>query len=131
MRVEIRDILPAIVMAAALYLWSGNAWVSFAALSFVGALALWGLTLTNMMIKTLQREARERENVLRRELDELRGAVVLRLDALSAMAQFVGEKSFPEFATAVKGFKSAQEEELRRKAQRDTDEPGFEITLLS
>lgn len=131
MRVEIRDILPAIVMAAALYFWSGSVWVSFAGLSFVGALALWALTLTNMILRTLQREARERESVLRRELDELRGAVVLRLDALAAMAQFVGEHSYPEFATAVKGFKSVQEEELRRKAQRDNEEPGFEITLLS
>jgi hypothetical protein len=127
MGVEIRDILPAIVMAAALYLWSRNVWVSFAGLSF----ALWALTLTNVILKTLHREARERESVLKRELNELCGAVVLRLDALSAMAQFVGEQSFPEFATAVKGFKSVQEEELRRKAQRNTEERSFEITLLS
>ena len=131
MRVEIRDILPAIVMAAALYLWSGNVWVSFAGLSFVGALALWALTLTNGILKSLQREARERESVLKRELNELRGAVVLKLDALSAMAEFVGEQSFPKFAAAVESFKSVQEEELRRKAQRNTEERSFNVTLLS
>jgi hypothetical protein len=127
------------VMAVAVYLWVGNIWASIAGLAFVTGLGLWVFQCANMTLKGLQLEAREREAALSRHLVELaavslalgefESSLMARLDSLAAMAEFVGEQSFPNFANAVKTFKKAQEDGRLRKEQQDLQERQFKDSL--
>jgi hypothetical protein len=55
--------------------------------------------------------------------------VAEHLDSLTAMAEFVGEQTVPNFAAAVKGFKDSQAEELRKRGQTDNGDQCFKESL--
>src|SRR5438094_197674 len=126
-------------MAVGLYVWSRSIWASIAALGFVAGVWMFGIRRVNEIIAVLQ-SAKEVESsellelgrglgALRRHLDELQPELLARLDSLTAMVEFVGEQSHPNFANAVKSFKDAQEEEIRKKAQKDNEERRFRESL--
>jgi hypothetical protein len=122
-------ILLSVLMAVALYLWLGSIWACVAALSFVAAICVWMCQCANVMTQIVQLEVRESVTTLKQSLDKFDGKVVIRLHSLLPMAKFIGEQSFPNFMNAVKSFDDAQEGELRKKAQRESEERSFKDTL--
>lgn len=71
-----------VLLTVAVYLWLGSIWACLAVISFTAALWVWIYACMNALVKTLQVEARQMEQVLELRLIALNDILVSRLDEI-------------------------------------------------